>query len=401
MILEQFLFNHFDITYNIVKVADQVLNVGAKHQSYNTGNPLYFYKVMADDCFDDAENNACTTKAKAKVEAESIFIDSVNNYLALGSLLIIWFSFFTISFIFLSCIDFLPSASSFSTFDCLFCKFSGLYGNIRCYSTDAGNKNIGTEDTNGDTSDRLDWFTGKKVQSIKLDIDDIDADSIRGAILSFNDKYNFLDEYSRLSSEFGLVVGIKVFFDGEWRTLFHFLRFSNIILEDIVNDTLQRYDRVDEYYHNINFDVVQFISHVIHLDHKDVFITDRKMERKVGKVRVDNRLFPITMDFTTWGPCEQLSENTFKIILKSSYVIIKVYSSATQALTHSYTEYSNSGTKLTYFKDYWVSSYIHFTRVIGKASRTYNNNNLVYSTTRYNKKYVTPLAKILLLIQPF
>lgn len=48
---EQFLMHHLaNIIYNISKLADRPeVSSGADHKSYNTGFPLYLYKVQADD----------------------------------------------------------------------------------------------------------------------------------------------------------------------------------------------------------------------------------------------------------------------------------------------------------------------------------------------------------------
>lgn len=50
---EQFLLYHLlNITYNVSKFADRSeLGSGANHPSYNTGFPLYLYKVQADDWY--------------------------------------------------------------------------------------------------------------------------------------------------------------------------------------------------------------------------------------------------------------------------------------------------------------------------------------------------------------
>lgn len=50
---EQFLLHHLiNIIYNVNKLADRSqIKTGVDHQNYNTGFPLYLYKVLADDWY--------------------------------------------------------------------------------------------------------------------------------------------------------------------------------------------------------------------------------------------------------------------------------------------------------------------------------------------------------------
>jgi hypothetical protein len=49
LVLEQFLIDHLvDTSYNIQRNNDMSSVAGESHPSYNTGFPLYFYKVLAE-----------------------------------------------------------------------------------------------------------------------------------------------------------------------------------------------------------------------------------------------------------------------------------------------------------------------------------------------------------------
>jgi hypothetical protein len=237
----------------------------------------------------------------------------------------------------------------------------------------------------------------KPIRSISIRIRYITDEAMLYAILTLNDLLQFLDDYGNLRSNTALFLSIRVFiggYEGGTYTLFPYLRFSNITLDGMVQDLFNEFSDSDEYYRSANHLRVSLFGWISNIQSVESFISSRDLQSSEVSIpiySIRKHLFPLTMDFHTWGSCTLLDDLTYKIVLDKSYIIVKVDS--THILSHHYSVYSLNHTIRFTFIDLYISSLTHFKRTVGARTWVFNNGDIISYNRSFKKRSISTLKR--------
>jgi hypothetical protein len=138
---------------------------------------------------------------------------------------------------------------------------------------------------------------GRIIQRMKCHLKSYDRPSLYSSLLSLNDLYHFFDDSGNLISNHKLIISCNALIDGNWVSLFPFLRID-CSLDIIVEDFMLKYNYIKDHYRLTHYDRLTLVCWLVK-DSNNNFLTSKQLEVKPRTLSFHHSLLPLTMDFKT------------------------------------------------------------------------------------------------------